>query len=143
ATQNPIEQEGTYPLPEAQLDRFMLQIRVEYPELEDEKKIVAATLREPEAISPVLHPAELLEHQALVSRIPVPDSVVAHVVGLLRTTRPEDEACPSELRELLRFGAGPRAGQQLVRAAQARAALDGRPAVRIEDVRALATPVLR
>src|SRR5690606_1342910 len=71
------------------------------------------------------------------------DSVVAHVVGLLRTTRPEDEACPSELRELLRFGAGPRAGQQLVRAAQARAALDGRPAVRIEDVRALATPVLR
>ena len=143
ATQNPIEQEGTYPLPEAQLDRFMLQIRVEYPELEDEKKIVAATLRQPEPISAVLHPAELLEHQALVSRVPVPESVVEHVVGLLRTTRPEDPSCPKELRELLRFGAGPRAGQQLVRAAQARAALDGRPAVRIEDVRALATPVLR
>ena len=142
ATQNPIEQEGTYPLPEAQLDRFMLQIVVEYPDLESERRIVALGTTEVQAIEPVLTPAELIEHQQLVRRIPVPPSVVDHVVGLLRATRPDDDSAPTAVRELLRWGAGPRAGQQLIGAAQAHAALAGRPAVTVQDVRALAGPVL-
>ena len=143
ATQNPIEQEGTYPLPEAQLDRFMLQIQVGYPDPEDEKRIVGLGLRDSQALVPVISPAELLAHQALVARVPVPDSVLGHVVDLLRATRPEDPRCAPAVGELLQFGAGPRAGQQLVRAAQAKAALDGRPAVRVDDVRDLALAVLR
>jgi MoxR-like ATPase len=142
ATQNPIEQEGTYPLPEAQLDRFTLQIAVRYPDEEAERQIVALGAEPGPAISPVLTPAQLTAHQALVRRIPVPASVVAHVVALLRATRPGEAACPPAVRELLQWGAGPRAGQQLVAAAQARAALAGRPAVTVADVRALAEPVL-
>jgi len=142
ATQNPIEQEGTYPLPEAQLDRFTLQIVVRYPDEAAERQIVALGSDGGPAITPVLTPEDLRAHQALVRRIPVPDSVVAHVVALLRATRPGESDCPPAVRELLQWGAGPRAGQQLVAAAQARAALDGRPAVTIADVRALAEPVL-
>ena len=142
ATQNPIEQEGTYPLPEAQLDRFTLQIVVRYPDEEAERQIVALGVDAGPALVPVLSPAELTAHQALVRRIPVPASVIAHVVALLRATRPSEGACPPAVRELLQWGAGPRAGQQLVAAAQARAALDGRAAVTIADVRALAPPVL-
>jgi len=143
ATQNPIEQEGTYPLPEAQLDRFMVEILVEYPDEEAEKQIVALSLSERPSLTPVITPAQLLELQALVRRVPVPPSVIDHTVALLRTTRPQEERCPPALRELLRWGAGPRAGQQLVLAAQARAALAGREAVSIADVRALTTAVLR
>src|SRR5690606_1240549 len=143
ATQNPIEQEGTYPLPEAQLDRFMIEILVDYPSEEAEKQIVALSLGDQSPLEPVLTPAQLLELQALVRRIAVPPSVVDHVVALLRTTRPRESRCPPALRELLRWGAGPRAGQQLVAAAQARAALDGREAVTIADVRALAPAALR
>ena len=128
ATQNPIEQEGTYPLPEAQLDRFALQIVVRYPDEDAERQIVALGGDTGPALTPVLTPAELTAHQALVRRIPVPDSVVAHVVALLRATRPGEPGCPPAVRELLQWGAGPRAGQQLLTAAQARAALDGRPA---------------
>ena len=142
ATQNPIEQEGTYALPEAQLDRFHVQIAVRYPDADAERRIVALGIDPGLAITPVLTPAELMAHQALVRRIPVPESVVAHVVALLRATRPGEPSCPPAVRELLQWGAGPRAGQQLVAAAQARAALDGRPAVTITDVRALAEPVL-
>ena len=143
ATQNPIEQEGTYPLPEAQLDRFMVEILVDYPDEEAERKIVTMGLRERAELEPVLTPAQLVELQALVRRLPVPPSVVEHVVALLRTTRPREDRCPPALRELLRWGAGPRAGQQLVLAAQARAALDGREAASVADVRALAPAVLR
>ncbi len=142
ATQNPIEQEGTYPLPEAQLDRFMLQITVDYPDAEAERQIVALGTRAPAAISPVLTPAQLREHQELVRRIPVPPSVIDHIVTILRTTRPREDSGPPELRELLHWGVGPRAGQQLMAAAQAHAALAGRPGVTIADVRALASPVL-
>jgi len=142
ATQNPIEQEGTYPLPEAQLDRFTVQILVDYPDAEAERAIVAMTPGSTEEPTAVLTPAALAEHQALVRRIPVAPSVVDHVVTLLRASRPEDPSCPPSLRELLRWGAGPRAGQHLVAVAQARAALDGRPAVTLADVRALARPVL-
>ncbi len=142
ATQNPIEQEGTYPLPEAQLDRFMLQIVVRYPDEADERQIVALGAEHAPELRPVLAPAELLAHQALVRRIPVPASVVAHAVALLRASRPGEGSCPKALRELIQWGAGPRAGQQLVAAAQARAALDGRPAATVDDVRGLAGPVL-
>jgi len=143
ATQNPIEQEGTYPLPEAQLDRFMMEIHVGYPDEDDERRIVSLPMEAPAAIQAVLTPAALIEHQDFVTRIPVPEAVVEHLVRLLRCTRPEDELCPAELREFTRWGAGPRAGQQLLRAAQAKAALAGRPAVTVSDVRELATPVLR
>ena len=142
ATQNPIEQEGTYPLPEAQLDRFMLQIVVHYPDEEAERQIVAMGSAPPAEIEPVLSPTQLIEHQALVRRIPVPQSVTDHVVALLRASRPASETAPPAVKELLRWGAGPRAGQQLITAAQAHAALAGRPAVTVEDVRQLAGPVL-
>jgi MoxR-like ATPase len=142
ATQNPIEQEGTYPLPEAQLDRFMLQIVVGYPDADAERRIVAMGTAPVEALEPVIDPAALVRHQELVRRIPVPPSVVDHVVALLRASRPEDAAAPTAVRELVRWGAGPRAGQQLLSAAQARAALDGRGAVSVPDVRGLAGPVL-
>src|SRR5690606_15400125 len=135
--QNPIEQEGTYPLPEAQLDRFMLQIVVGYPSEADERQIVALGAEQAPEMQAVLTPAELTAHQALVRRIPVPPSVVAHAVSILRATRPSEASCPKSLRDLIQWGAGPRAGQQLVAAAQARAALDGRPAVTVDDIRAL------
>ena len=141
ATQNPIEQEGTYPLPEAQLDRFMLQIVVDYPDEASERQIVALGTTDNVELSPVLTPVQLMAHQELVRRIPVPPSVVDHVVALLRASRP-GEGCPTAVAEFVRWGAGPRAGQQLISASQARAALDGRPAVNIEDVRELAGPVL-
>ena len=142
ATQNPIEQEGTYPLPEAQLDRFMLQIVVGYPDAEAERQIVAMGSPSTEPLTPVLSPEQLLDHQRLVRRIPVPPSVVDHVVALLRASRPGESDCPSEIKSLLRWGAGPRAGQQLLAAAQAHAALQGRPGVTVQDVRDLAGPVL-
>ncbi len=142
ATQNPIEQEGTYPLPEAQLDRFMLQIVVDYPDLESERRIVAFDPSEAEELRPILTPAQLIAHQELVRRIPVPAAVVDHVVALLRASRPADPSAPAAVRELVRWGAGPRAGQQLLAATQARAALDGRAAVDVDDVRALASAVL-
>ncbi len=142
ATQNPIEQEGTYPLPEAQLDRFMLQIVVDYPDADAEREIVSMGARPAQDIEPALTPAELVRHQALVKRLPVPPSVVDYVVKLLRASRPSDDSAPAAVRELVRWGAGPRAGQQMLTAAQAHAALRGRPGVTVEDVRALAGPVL-
>ncbi len=142
ATQNPIEQEGTYPLPEAQLDRFMVQIVVRYPDAEAERKIVAMGAPSTEPLRPVLSPAQLIEHQKLVRRIAVPPSVVDHVVALLRASRPGEDDCPAEVRSLLRWGAGPRAGQQLLLAAQAHAALGGRAGVTVQDIRSLAGPVL-
>ncbi len=142
ATQNPIEQEGTYPLPEAQLDRFMLEIRVDYPDREAERAILARA-QDPDDVAVVMPPAELVAHQGLVRRLPVPPSVVDFVLDLLRATRPNDPACPPAVRELLRWGAGPRAGQQLLAVARARAALAGRAAVNFDDVRDLAHHALR
>ncbi|MBX3249902.1 MAG: MoxR family ATPase [Myxococcales bacterium] len=143
ATQNPIEQEGTYPLPEAQLDRFLVQVDVGYPSEAEELEIVRRTTSPTAAVpSPVLDREEILELQALIPRIPVADHVVAHAVGLARATRP-GEGAPAIVRDYLGFGAGPRASQALILGAKARAALDGRFAAEIEDVRALAAPVLR
>ena len=144
ATQNPIEQEGTYPLPEAQLDRFMFNIYVGYPGYEDEVEIVRTTTIDLEVpLKPVMKKEEILSLQQVVRRIPVSDHVVEYAVRLARATRPEDESCPEFVREYLSWGAGPRAGQYLVLAAKARAALAGRLTPMVEDVRAVALPVLR
>jgi MoxR-like ATPase len=144
ATQNPIEQEGTYPLPEAQLDRFLLQIDVSYPSRDEEEEIVLRTTASPgPEPAPVLPRSEILDLQALVPRIPVAPHVVAHAVALSRATRPEDASAPDEVKRYVRFGAGPRASQALVLGAKARAALDGRVAAEVEDIRALVGPVFR
>ena len=144
ATQNPIEQEGTYPLPEAQLDRFLFQIDVGYPSAEEEVEIVRRTTapatRMPEA---VLDRNEILELQELVPRIPAAEHVIAHAVSLVRASRPDEPASPEVVKLYVAFGAGPRASQALVLGAKARAALCGRYAAEVQDVRALAMPVLR
>jgi MoxR-like ATPase len=143
ATQNPIEQEGTYPLPEAQLDRFMFYVKVHYPSAEEEVEIVRQTTagaRRP--LSRVLSALEIRELQELVPRVPAADHVVRHAVELARLTRPKEPGAPDFVRDLVEWGAGPRASQYLVLAAKARAVLDGRVAASVEDVRALARPVL-
>jgi len=143
ATQNPIEQEGTYPLPEAQLDRFMLMLWVDYPTDEEERQIVTLTTGELGAqLSTVLKRDEILAAQELVRRIPVDEHVVARAVGFARRSRPVD-GCPDFIREWVSWGAGPRAGQYLVLGAKARALLDGRKTPAAEDVDALALPVMR
>jgi MoxR-like ATPase len=144
ATQNPIEQEGTYPLPEAQLDRFLFQIDVGYPSAEEEIEIVTRTTA-PAAGAPaaVLDRAEILALQELVPRVPAAPHVVEAAVSLVRRTRPDDPTASQRVRDLVAFGAGPRASQALVLGAKARAVLDGRFAADVEDVRALALPVLR
>ncbi len=144
ATQNPIEQEGTYPLPEAQLDRFMFLVDVGYPSAEEEVAIVKATTGAPrQALTKVLSPERIRALQELVLRVPVTDSVVRYAVELVRRSRPKAEGAPDFVDQYLGWGAGPRASQYLVIGAKARAILDGRYAATIDDVRALARPVLR
>ena len=144
ATENPIEQEGTYPLPEAQLDRFMLNIVMGYPTAADERAIVATTTTgdEPDVV-PVAAAAELLRARRLVREVPAADNVVDYATRLVRATRPGGEALPASVERWVRWGAGPRAGQSLVLAAKARAVVHGRPAVSLDDIRAVAPPVLR
>ncbi|MGH7015027.1 MAG: AAA family ATPase [Stellaceae bacterium] len=143
ATQNPLEQEGTYPLPEAQLDRFLLQIDVGYPDLDAERRMLIATTGiAEETAAPVLTAAELLAAQRLVRRVPVGDSVVAAILALVRSGRPDD-ATADAARTHIAWGPGPRASQALMLASRARALLDGRLAPSIDDVLALAHPVLR
>ena len=144
ATQNPIEQEGTYPLPEAQLDRFMFQIDVDYPSASEEEEIVRlSTSGHTAELTRVLSPARILELQALVRRVPVADHVVRYAVALARATRPKDGAAPAFVKDFVQWGAGPRASQFLILAGKARAILDGRFAVSIDDVAALARPTLQ
>ena len=144
ATQNPIEQEGTYPLPEAQLDRFMFDIRVGYPSLEEEEKILTTTTRgETAELSKVLSGNSIIKAQKLVSSVPVSDYTVKYVARLVRATRPTDPASPAFVKDLIDFGAGPRAGQNLIRAGKAIAAMDGRFSVSLDDIRKVASPVLR
>ena len=144
ATQNPIEQEGTYPLPEAQLDRFMFNIKVDYPSAEEERSIVSMSARDdkPE-IAKVLTGERILAWQKLVRKIEVPGFVIEFIVKLVRATRPKDPTAPDMIKRLVDWGAGPRAGQFLVRAGQAFAAMDGRPSVAIDDIKKAAIPVLR
>ena len=143
ATQNPIEQEGTYPLPEAQLDRFLFQIDVRYPSPSEEVEIVKRTTAPmPTTITPVLSAKDIVAFQDLVPRVPVADHVVQHAVSLVRASRPENAAASELVRTNVAFGAGPRASQGLVMGAKARAILLGRYAAEIDDVRALIAPVL-
>jgi len=144
ATQNPIEQEGTYPLPEAQLDRFMLELRVNYPSRAEEEAIVEQTTGTARAaLHPVLDAQSVLAMQALVRRIPVSRSLIRAAVSLARMTRPGDSEAPAFVREFVEWGAGPRASQYLVLGAKARAAIAGRPMADLDDVRAVAPAVLR
>jgi MoxR-like ATPase len=144
ATQNPIEQEGTYPLPEAQLDRFMLELRVGYPSRTEEEAIVEQTTGAVRSVSqPVLDAQSVLAMQALVRRIPVGRSLIRAAVSLARMTRPADSEAPGFIREYVDWGAGPRASQYLVLGAKARAAMAGRPMADLDDVRAVAPAVLR
>jgi MoxR-like ATPase len=144
ATQNPIEQEGTYPLPEAQLDRFMFNVKVDYPTLDEEKKIVSQTAKDdvPE-LTKVLTGKAIVNLQKLVRGVPVSDYVTDYVVKLVRATRPKDPTAPDFIKRMVDYGAGVRAGQYLVRAGQAFAAMDGRYTVAIDDVKKAAAPVLR
>jgi MoxR-like ATPase len=143
ATQNPIEQEGTYPLPEAQLDRFLLEIQVRYPDRDAERAMLLATTGAPEAPPvPVLNAHELIAAQSLIRRMPVGESVVEAIIDLVRNGRPETSVDDSISRHVA-WGPGPRAAQALMLACRARALLDGRLAPSREDVAALAAPVLR
>ena len=144
ATQNPIEQEGTYPLPEAQLDRFMFELTVGYPSREEEVQIVTSTTGATDGvISPVLGGERLQAMQQLVRRLPAPPSLVDYAVQLARTTRPDDPGASARVRQYVSWGAGPRASQYLVLGAKARAALDGRAIPDLDDVRSVARGVLR
>jgi MoxR-like ATPase len=143
ATQNPIEQEGTYPLPEAQLDRFLLQVNVDYPEQAAERRMMIETTRGAvEPIAPVMSAAELIAAQALVRRLPVGDRVVDAILALVRAGRPQSSPF-AELAEQISWGPGPRASQALMLTVRVRALLQGRLAPSVEDVIALAPPVLR
>jgi MoxR-like ATPase len=144
ATQNPIEQEGTYPLPEAQLDRFMFNIYVDYPSRSEEEEIVMTTTAAPTAsLTKALGAAEIITLQNLVRTVPVSDHLVSYAVRLARATRPTEADCPDYIKNWVSWGAGPRAGQYMVLAAKTRAILDGRPTPSVEDVRFAAVPVLR
>ena len=144
ATQNPIEQEGTYPLPEAQLDRFMFELRVGYPNRTEEEAIVEQTTGAAKVtMEPVLDAPTLVNLQSLVRRIPVSQGLIRSAVTLARMTRPKESDAPSLVRQYVDWGAGPRASQYLVLGAKARAAIDGRPMADLEDVKQVAPSVLR
>jgi MoxR-like ATPase len=144
ATQNPIEQEGTYPLPEAQLDRFMLELRIGYPTREEEEAVALQTTSAAEpSVHAVLDADSLRALQALVRRVPVSRSLVSYAVRLVRATRPSDDEASAMVRRYVSWGAGPRASQYLTLGAKARAAMDGRALPTHDDVRAVAPAVLR
>jgi len=144
ATQNPIEQEGTYPLPEAQLDRFMFNIKVDYPSRDEEERILAATTRnEPVEVRKVFSGKAILNLQKLVGSVAVSEYIIQYAASIARATRPKDESAPKFIRDLIEWGAGPRAGQYLIHGGKALAAMDGRFSVAIEDVQKIAIPVLR
>ena len=144
ATQNPIEQEGTYPLPEAQLDRFMFAIKLTYPSIEEEINIVKATTSDAKVkVNTLFNAAEINEVQQLIRRIPVPDNVVDYTVRLVNKTRPNIADASEYVRNYIDWGAGPRASQNLVLAAKAHAAVNGKYAPDIENVKAVATGILR
>jgi MoxR-like ATPase len=144
ATQNPIEQEGTYPLPEAQLDRFLLKVYVGYPSEAEERQIyrltTSDTVSEPTA---VIGGDEMLELQHVVRRVPISDLCVDYIARLVRATRPADPSSPSFIKDWVGWGVGPRGGQSIIMASRARAALDGRPEVDVDDIKAMVPAVLR
>ncbi|MHA7831219.1 MAG: AAA family ATPase [Flagellimonas sp.] len=144
ATQNPIEQEGTYPLPEAQLDRFMFAIELKYPSIEEEIQVVKSTTTDDEVqINTLFNADEIIEVQHLVRRIPVPDNVVDYAVRLVNRTRPGQEGASDYVKNYIDWGAGPRASQNLILAAKAHAAVHGKFSPDIEDVKAVSLGILR
>ncbi len=144
ATQNPIEQEGTYPLPEAQLDRFMFNVKVDYPNLAEEEQILAATtIAEKKEVRKVLSAKSILYLQKQINAIEVGPLTINYIARLVRATRPSDDSAPKFVKELVDWGAGPRAGQYLIAGGKALAAMDGRPSVSLADIRKVAVPVLR
>lgn len=144
ATQNPIEQEGTYPLPEAQLDRFMFMVNLDYPSFEQELNIVKNTTSDKKTqVNKILGAEEIIEFQNLVRKVPVADNVVEYAVKLVHKTRPNIEGASEESKKFLEWGAGPRASQNLVLAAKCHALINGKYSPDIEDVKAVAFPVLR
>ncbi len=143
ATQNPIEQEGTYPLPEAQLDRFMFSIHLEYPTFEEEVQVVkSTTATQNNTVNPLFNGAEIIEIQKLIRKIPVPDNVIEYAVSLVSKTRPNSEHAADLVKKYIDWGAGPRASQNLILAAKAHAAVNGKYSPDIEDVQAVAIPIL-
>ena len=144
ATQNPIEQEGTYPLPEAQLDRFMFNIKIDYPDHEEEVAIVKSTTSGIDhELNIIIDRRDLLLYQDLVRRVPIADNVIEFAVDLVSKTRPQSDKAFAAVSGWIEWGAGPRASQYLVLGAKAKAVLDGRPAPEIDDIKAMARPVLR
>ena len=144
ATQNPIEQEGTYPLPEAQLDRFMFNIKVGYPTADEEEKILSQTTRhENPEVRKILSAKAILNVQKLVFSVAVSEYIIQYVSRLVRATRPRDSSAPEYVRDLVDWGAGPRAGQFLIQGGKAIAAMNGRFSVAVEDIQKVAIPVLR
>ena len=144
ATQNPIEQEGTYPLPEAQLDRFMFNIMIDYPDHEEEVAIVKSTTSGIDnELNIIIDRGDLLLYQDLVRRVPIADNVIEFAVDLVSKTRPQSDKAFAAVSGWIEWGAGPRASQYLVLGAKAKAVLDGRPAPEIDDIKAMARPVLR
>jgi len=144
ATQNPIEQEGTYPLPEAQLDRFMFNLWIDYPSEEEEQEIVRSTTGlSSDDVVQILNAEQIVALQDLVRSVPVSDYVIETAVKLVRNTRPQEEGVPDYVKDWIRWGAGPRASQYLILGAKTRAVLDGRYTPAVEDIRAVAMPVLR
>ncbi len=144
ATQNPIEQEGTYPLPEAQLDRFMFNVFVDYPTLEEEREIVKTTTAvQSYQLDKILTPQDIIGFQELVRRVPVSDHLVDYAVRLVSATRPNEEGAADFIKSWVNWGAGPRASQYLILAAKTKAILEGRPTPGVEDVRFAAYPVMR
>lgn len=143
ATQNPIEQEGTYPLPEAQLDRFLMQINIDYPDEAAEKRmLIATTTGDAATVEPAMAPNDLLRAQRLVRQMPIAERIVDAILAIVRSARPT-EGASARVAELVGWGPGPRASQAFSLAARARALIDGRKAPALEDIRALAKPVLR
>lgn len=144
ATQNPIEQEGTYPLPEAQLDRFMFSVHLDYPSFQEEVDVVkSTTMATEQTVDPLFEASEIVEIQQLIRKIPVPDNVVEYAVNLVSKTRPKGENAPDLVKEYVDWGAGPRASQNLILAGKAHAALNGKFSPDIEDIQAVANGILR
>jgi len=144
ATQNPIEQEGTYPLPEAQLDRFMFAINLTYPSFEEEVNVVKATTTDTTTtINPLFTSQEIIDFQALIRRIPIADNVVEYAVSMVGKTRPNEATAPQMIKDYIDWGAGPRASQNLVLAAKTHAAVQGKFSPDIEDIQAVAEGILR
>jgi MoxR-like ATPase len=144
ATQNPIDQEGTYPLPEAQLDRFMFNIKVGYPNLEEEERILSSTTRQEKVeVKKILNARQIVQVQKLVGAVAVSPHIVKYTARLIRATRPKDDTAPKFIKDLVDWGAGPRAGQFLINGGKAIAAMEGRFSVAFDDIRKIAVPVLR